>query len=136
MTLPAERRNGGTAAVALLAAQGAGEAGAISLGRYWPWGQSQEKIRPKAALADVQVVGVIEGSDDGGPDGGPDGGQVGRPAAGAAGRGIFAESHVPELLSGQDGTNGTSFTDRPGRAMINYSPSPYEVLHRWQVPAG
>ena len=30
------------------------------------------------------------------------------PAAGATGRGIFAESHVPELLSGQDGTNGTS----------------------------
>jgi hypothetical protein len=46
------------------------------------------------AFGDVQVAGVFEGRDDGSPDGG----QVGGPAAGAAGRGIFAETHVAQLL--------------------------------------
>src|SRR5208283_1470392 len=45
-----------------------------------------------SAFGDVQVAGVFDGRDDGGSDGG----QVGRAAAGAAGRGIFAESHVAE----------------------------------------
>jgi hypothetical protein len=43
-----------------------------------------------AAFGDVQVAGVFEGRDEGGTDGG----QVDRPAAGAAGRGIFTEAHV------------------------------------------
>ena len=38
-----------------------------------------------AAFGDVQVAGVFDGRDDGGADGG----QVGRPAAGAAGGGVF-----------------------------------------------
>ena len=36
-------------------------------------------------------------------DGSPDGGQVGRPAAGAAGRGIFAECHVADVVMRLDG---------------------------------
>jgi hypothetical protein len=40
-----------------------------------------------AAFGDVQVAGILDGRGDGGPDGG----KVGRPAAGTAGRGIFAE---------------------------------------------
>src|SRR5260370_1106951 len=47
-----------------------------------------------AACGDVQVDGVFDGRDDGGADGG----QVGGPAAGAAGRGVFAESHVPDVV--------------------------------------
>src|SRR5260221_14434444 len=47
-----------------------------------------------AAFGDVQVAGVFDGRDDGGADGG----QVGGPAAGAAGRGVFAESHVPDVV--------------------------------------
>src|SRR5258707_8001173 len=47
-----------------------------------------------AACGDVQVAGVFDGRDDGGADGG----QVGGPAAGAAGRGVFAESHVPDVV--------------------------------------
>ena len=43
-----------------------------------------------SAFGDVQVAGVFDGRDDGGADGG----QVGRPAAGPAGRDIFAERHV------------------------------------------
>ena len=35
---------------------------------------------------------------DGRDDGGPDGGQVGRPDAGSAGRGIFAEGHVADVV--------------------------------------
>src|SRR5260221_13857189 len=46
-----------------------------------------------AAFGDVQVAGVFDGRDDGSADGG----QVGGPAAGAAGRGVFAESHVPDV---------------------------------------
>ncbi len=49
------------------------------------------------AFGDVQVAGVFEGRDDGGADGG----QVGRPAAGAAGGGIFPESKVADLLQGR-----------------------------------
>src|SRR6266571_5070534 len=60
-----------------------------------------------SAFGDVQVAGVFEGRDDGGADGG----QVGRPAAGAAGGGIFPESKVADvvvrlngpLLAGQAG---------------------------------
>jgi hypothetical protein len=84
------------------------------------------------AFGDVQVAGVFDGRDDGGADGG----QVGRPAAGAAGGGVFAEGYVADLLSGSRRHKWDVFTDRPGRAMINYSPSPREVLHTWQVPAG
>ena len=40
------------------------------------------------------------------------------------------------LLSGSRRHKWDVFTDRPGRAMINYSPSPREVLHTWQVSAG
>src|SRR5258707_6200701 len=47
-----------------------------------------------AALGDVRVAGVFDGRDDGGADGG----QVGGPGAGAAGRGVFAESHVPDVV--------------------------------------
>ena len=46
------------------------------------------------AFGDVQVAGVFDGRDDGGADGD----QVGRPAAGAAGRGIFAEGHVADVM--------------------------------------
>src|SRR5258707_12210235 len=46
-----------------------------------------------AAFGDVQGAGVFDGRDDGGADGGQGGG----PAAGAAGRGVFAESHVPDV---------------------------------------
>src|SRR6266478_2334909 len=49
-----------------------------------------------AAFGDVQVAGVFDGRDDGGADGG----QVNGPAAGTAGRGIFAESQVAD---GHDG---------------------------------
>jgi hypothetical protein len=47
-----------------------------------------------AAFGDVQVAGVFEGRDDGGADGS----QVDGPAAGAAGRGVFAERHVADVL--------------------------------------
>src|SRR6266567_3954355 len=47
-----------------------------------------------AAFGDVQVAGVFDGRDDGGADGG----QVGGPAPGAAGRGVFAERGVPQLM--------------------------------------
>jgi hypothetical protein len=47
-----------------------------------------------ATFRDVQVGGVFDGRDNGGADGG----QVGRSAAGAAGRGIFAEGHVAGWL--------------------------------------
>ena len=49
------------------------------------------------AFGDVQVAGVFDGRDDGGADGG----QVNGPAAGTAGRGIFAESQVADLLQGR-----------------------------------
>src|SRR5260221_1132988 len=47
-----------------------------------------------AAFGDVQVAGVFDGRDDGGAGGG----QVGGPGAGGAGRGVFAESHVPDVV--------------------------------------
>jgi hypothetical protein len=50
-----------------------------------------------AAFGDVQVAGIFEGGDDGGADGG----QVGRSAAGPAGRGIFAETDVADVLQGR-----------------------------------
>ena len=52
-----------------------------------------------AAFGDVQVAGVFEGRNDGGPDGG----QVDGPAAGAAGGGIFAETHVADTMVRVDG---------------------------------
>ena len=52
-----------------------------------------------SAFGDVQVVGVFDGRDGGGADGG----QVGRTAAGAAGRGIFTESHVARVVVRLDG---------------------------------
>ena len=51
------------------------------------------------AFGDVQVAGVFEGRDDGGADGG----QVDGPAAGATGRGIFAEAHVADVVVRLDG---------------------------------
>jgi len=57
-----------------------------------------------ASLGDVQVADVFEGRGDGRADGG----QVGRPAAGAAGGGIFPESKVADVVVSLDGliTNG------------------------------
>ena len=52
-----------------------------------------------AAFGNVQVAGVLDGRDDGGADGG----QVGGPAAGTAGRGVFGEGHVAQLLRGSRG---------------------------------
>src|SRR6266550_2519440 len=52
-----------------------------------------------AAFGDVQVAGVFDGRDDGSPDGG----QVGGSAAGPAGRGIFAERHVADMVVRLDG---------------------------------
>src|SRR6266571_8311180 len=49
-----------------------------------------------AAFGDVQVAGVFDGRDDGRADGG----QVDGPAASPAGRGVFAERHVPDVLRG------------------------------------
>jgi hypothetical protein len=46
------------------------------------------------AFGDVQVAGVFDGRDDGGADGS----QVGRPAAGTAGGGVFIECHVPDVV--------------------------------------
>src|ERR1019366_8397563 len=51
------------------------------------------------AFGDVQVAGVFDGRDDGGTDGG----QVGRATAGAACRGVFAESHVADVVVCLDG---------------------------------
>jgi hypothetical protein len=52
-----------------------------------------------AAFGDVQAAGVFDGRDDGGADGG----QVDGPAAGTAGRGIFAEGHVADVVVCLDG---------------------------------
>src|SRR4029077_16835333 len=52
-----------------------------------------------SAFGEVQVAGVFDGRDDGSPDGG----QVGRPAAGTAVRGIFAEGHVADMVVRLDG---------------------------------
>src|SRR5205807_2664040 len=52
-----------------------------------------------SAFGDVQVAGVFEGRDDGCADGG----QVGGPAAGAAGGGIFPESKVADVVVRLDG---------------------------------
>ena len=52
-----------------------------------------------AAFGDVQVASVFDGRDDGSPDGG----QVGGSAAGPAGRGIFAERHVADMVVRLDG---------------------------------
>jgi len=42
----------------------------------------------------------------------------------------------PRFSGDQDQYKWDIFTDRPGRAMINYSPSPRKVLHMWRVRAG
>ena len=52
-----------------------------------------------SAFGDVQVASVFDGRDDGSPDGG----QVGGSAAGPAGRGIFAERHVADMVVRLDG---------------------------------
>ena len=52
-----------------------------------------------AAFGDVQVAGAFEGGDDSSADGG----QVGRPAAGPAGGGIFAETDVADVMVRLDG---------------------------------
>src|ERR1017187_3033476 len=59
------------------------------------------------AFGDVQVAGIFDGRDDGGADSG----QVGRPAAGAAGCGVFAESHVPHVVVR---LNGPMLADQAG----------------------
>jgi len=61
-----------------------------------------------AALGDVQVAGVLDSGDDGSADGG----QVGGPAAGAAGRGVFAERGVPYVVMCLD---GPVLADQPGQ---------------------
>src|SRR6516165_9321830 len=63
-----------------------------------------------AAFGDVQVAGLLDGRDDGGADGG----QVGRPAAGAAGRGIFAEGHVADVVVRLE---GPVLADEPGQVL-------------------
>src|SRR5260370_4313477 len=68
------------------------------------------------AFGDVQVAGVFDGRDDGGADGG----QVGGAAAGTAGGGVFAESHVPDLLRGS----------RPGRTGRLYASTRSAIDHR------
>jgi hypothetical protein len=52
-----------------------------------------------SAFGDVQVAGVLDGRDDRGADGG----QVGGPAAGTAGGGVFAERRVPDVVMCLDG---------------------------------
>src|SRR5579872_129104 len=52
-----------------------------------------------AAFGNVQVSGVFDSRDDGRADGG----QVDRAAASAAGGGIFAECHVPDMVVRLDG---------------------------------
>src|SRR5580693_114898 len=47
-----------------------------------------------SAFGDVQVTGIFDGRDDGGADGS----QVDRPAAGAAGGGIFPERKVADVV--------------------------------------
>jgi hypothetical protein len=49
-----------------------------------------------SAFGDVQAAGVFDGRNDDGADGG----QVDGPAAGAAGRGIFAETEVADVMVG------------------------------------
>ena len=63
-----------------------------------------------SAFGDVQVSGVFDGRDDGGADGG----QVGRPAAGAAGCGVFAEGHVTHVVVRLD---GPVLADQPGQVL-------------------
>ena len=84
------------------------------------------------AFRNVQVAVILDDRDDGSADGG----QVGGPVAGSAGGMVFAERRIPYILSGSRRHKWDVFTDRPGTAMINYSPSPRDVLHTWQVPAG
>src|SRR5579863_8182848 len=61
-----------------------------------------------AAFGDVQVAGVFEGCDDGRPDGG----QVGGPAAGATGSGIFPERKVADVVVS---LNGPLLADQAGQ---------------------
>src|ERR1700730_8381557 len=51
------------------------------------------------AFRDVQVAGVLDGRDDRSADGS----QVGGPAAGPAGGGVFAERRVPYVVMRLDG---------------------------------
>src|SRR5450755_2387594 len=62
------------------------------------------------AFGNVQVAGVFDRRDDGGADGG----QVGGPAAGTAGRGVFAESHVPDVVVR---FNGPVLADQAGQVL-------------------
>src|SRR5450631_2555893 len=47
-----------------------------------------------ASFGDVQVAGIFDGRDDRGADGG----QVDGSVAGAAGRGVLGEGHVPDVV--------------------------------------
>jgi hypothetical protein len=70
-----------------------------------------------SAFGDVQVAGLLDGRDDGGADGG----QVGRPAVGTAGGGIFTETHVADVMMRLD---GPVLADKPG-------PDPARWRQRW-----
>jgi len=62
---------------------------------------------------------------------------AGQPAAGGhlPGPDQPARGHRA-LLCGSDRDKWDVLTDHPGRAMINYSPPPREVLHMWRVRDG
>jgi hypothetical protein len=49
---------------------------------------------------------------------------------------VLVVGDVADLLWGSDGHKWDITTNHPGRAMINYSPSPREMLHMWRVRAG
>jgi hypothetical protein len=72
-----------------------------------------------AAFGNMQVAGVFESCGNGGADGG----QVGRPAAGAAGGGVFTECDVPDLLSGCKPDIKCVFAKRAGRSQGKTSPT-------------
>src|SRR5689334_3398544 len=61
-----------------------------------------------AAFGDVEVADVLEGRDDGGADRG----QVGRPASGPAGGGVFTETQVTNVVVRLD---GPVLADQPGQ---------------------
>src|SRR5690349_18574077 len=64
------------------------------------------------AFGDVQVASVFDGRDDGGADGG----QVGGPLAGPAGRGVFAEADVADVVVGLD---EPVLTDQAGQVLCS-----------------
>jgi hypothetical protein len=63
------------------------------------------------AFGAVQLAGVFDGGDDSGADGG----RVGRPAAGPAGRGVFAEDHGADVVVR---LGGPVLADQPGQILL------------------